>query len=76
MARLIALVILLIPGVLAAYGIKLLRDSFFGIVAPVFMNVMLQFLAGIVFIVIGIGFIGGFLYHRDQKRNKTVNRTN
>lgn len=28
MIRLIALILLLIPGVLAAYGIKLLRDSF------------------------------------------------
>ncbi|MFC0014764.1 MULTISPECIES: DUF2627 family protein [Allobacillus] len=71
MIRLIALIILLIPGILAAYGIKLLRDSFFGEVAPIFINVMIQFGAGILFIIIGIGFIGGFIYRRDQKKNKT-----
>ncbi|MBU6079602.1 DUF2627 family protein [Allobacillus halotolerans] len=71
MIRLIALILLLIPGVLAAYGIKLLRDSFFGEVAPLFINVMIQFSAGVLFIIIGIGFIGGFIYRRDQKKNKT-----
>lgn len=32
---------------------------------------MIQFSAGVLFIIIGIGFIGGFIYRRDQKKNKT-----
>ena len=31
MARLAALIVLLIPGILAAFGIKLIRDTFFGV---------------------------------------------
>ena len=31
MARLAALIVLLIPGILAAFGIKLMRDTFFGL---------------------------------------------
>ncbi|PKR78941.1 DUF2627 domain-containing protein [Halalkalibacillus sediminis] len=73
MARFIALLLLVLPGFLAAYGIKLIRDAFFGEVAPVFLNVLVQLFAGLAFIVIGIGFIAGFIYHRDQKRQRTKN---
>ncbi|GAA0458172.1 DUF2627 family protein [Alkalibacillus silvisoli] len=72
MIRLIALLIMVLPGVLAAYGIKLIRDSFFGEAAAIFFNnVLIQLFAGVIFIIIGIGFIGGFILHRDRKRNRT-----
>ncbi|SDN16712.1 DUF2627 family protein [Tenuibacillus multivorans] len=74
MLRLIAFLMLLLPGILAVYGIKLIRDSFFGLVNPVFINVIIQFLAGFIFTGMGIGFIGGFLLHRDRKKNKTKGR--
>ncbi|TFB23856.1 DUF2627 family protein [Filobacillus milosensis] len=74
MYRLIAFLVLLIPGILAVYGIKLMRDSFFGFVNPVFFNVIIQLFAGLIFVIIGIGFIGGFLLHRDRKKNKTKGR--
>ncbi|GEN45267.1 DUF2627 domain-containing protein [Alkalibacillus haloalkaliphilus] len=74
MMRLIALLIMVIPGVLAAYGIILIRDSFFGEAAAIFFNnVLIQLIAGIILIVVGIGFIGGFILHRDRKRNRTQN---
>ncbi|MFD1018659.1 DUF2627 family protein [Thalassobacillus hwangdonensis] len=69
--RLIALLILLIPGVIAVLGIKLIRDTLFGIFHPVFFHIGIQFVAGILFIIGGLAFIGGFIVHRDRKRNLT-----
>ncbi|RPF55679.1 DUF2627 domain-containing protein [Aquisalibacillus elongatus] len=74
MVRLIAFIILLIPGIVAVYGIKLIRDSFFGILDSIYPNVFLQLFFGFVFVVLGIGFIGGYLLHRDRKKNKTKGR--
>ncbi|SEP72372.1 DUF2627 domain-containing protein [Piscibacillus halophilus] len=69
--RIIAFLVLLIPGILSVYGIKLIRDSFFGIVESIFINVFVQLFAGILFVIVGIGFVGGYLLHRDRKKNKT-----
>lgn len=69
--RIVAFLILLLPGILGVYGIKLIRDSFFGIVESVFLNVFVQLFAGVLFVIIGIGFIGGFLLHRDRRKQKT-----
>jgi hypothetical protein len=74
MIRIIALVILLIPGFLAAYGIKLMRDMTFGILQPPFPFLWLQFLLGLLFFVGGLGFVAGFILHRDRKRNKVQTR--
>jgi hypothetical protein len=70
MIRIIALVILLIPGFLAAYGIKLMRDMTFGILQWPFPYLWLQFLIGLLFFIGGLGFVAGFILHRDRKRNK------
>ncbi len=70
--RIVALILLVIPGILATYGIKLVRDAaFFGMLNPIFFNLIIQLIVGILFIIIGLGFIGGFILHRDRKRNKT-----
>jgi hypothetical protein len=69
MTRIIALLILVIPGFLAALGIKLMRDMTFGILQAPFPNLWLQFLAGVVFFIGGLGFVAGFIFHRDRKRN-------
>jgi hypothetical protein len=74
MVRIIALVILLIPGFLAAYGIKLMRDMTFGILQPPFPSLWLQFLIGLLFCIGGLGFVAGFILHRDRKRNKVQSR--
>ncbi|MEN1970145.1 DUF2627 family protein [Lentibacillus sp. N15] len=66
--RIIAVLLLIIPGVVAAYGIKLMRDALFNELTNVFLHVGLQFFIGVIFFVIGIGFIGGFIVHRDRKR--------
>ncbi|KIL44324.1 DUF2627 domain-containing protein [Jeotgalibacillus soli] len=74
MTRMIALVIMLIPGIIAAYGIKLMRDMLFGIQTDWIPALWFQFVLGFFMFVIGIGFIAGFLLHRDRKRNKVQDR--
>jgi polyferredoxin len=74
MQRMIALIILLIPGILAVLGIKWMRDTFFGILHPLIPFLWLQFLLGLLLFLIGLGFIGGFILHRDRKRNKVQPR--
>lgn len=68
--RFIALMILLIPGFIAGYGIKLMRDTLFQVLNWPFGSLYFQFLAGIILFVAGIWFIGGFILHRDRKNNK------
>ncbi|AKM19615.1 DUF2627 domain-containing protein [Geobacillus sp. FSL K6-0789] len=74
MGRMIALFILVVPGLAAALGIKWMRDALFGIMQPPFAALWLQFLAGLVLFAAGLAFIGGFLLHRDRKRNKVQAR--
>lgn len=76
MKRIIALIILLVPGIFAALGIKLMRDMLFGIPQAPFSYdyLWLQFLIGLLFFVGGLGFVAGFIFHRDRKRNKVQER--
>lgn len=74
MARIIALIILLIPGVMAAYGIKLMRDMFFGLQVSWLPSLSFQFFLGLIMFLAGLSFIGGFLLHRDRKKNKVQQR--
>ena len=74
MIRILALILLLIPGFLAALGVKLMRDMVFGILQSPFPYLWLQFLIGLFMFFAGIWFIGGFILHRDRKRNKVQSR--
>ncbi|MGP4042300.1 DUF2627 domain-containing protein [Gracilibacillus sp. D59] len=67
--RIIALLILVLPAALATYGIKLMRDAFFGELTAIFMHVIIQFIVGLGLFVGGLYFIGGFILHRDRKRH-------
>jgi hypothetical protein len=74
MIRIIALVIMVIPGILAAYGIKLMRDMTFGILQPPIPSLWLQFLLGLFLFLGGLSFVAGFIFYRDRKRNKVQKR--
>lgn len=74
MARMAAFIVLLIPGLMAAAGIKLMRDTLFGVLLSPFPWIWLQFVVGIIFFLIGFGFFAGFLLHRDRKKGKVSNR--
>lgn len=69
MIRIIAITILFIPGVLAAFGIKLMRDALFLQIYPLLINAGLQFIVGLILFILGVGFIGGYVVHRDRKKN-------
>jgi hypothetical protein len=70
MIRIFALLIMVIPGVLAGYGIKLMRDMLFGILQSPFPSLWLQFTAGLLLFAGGLSFVAGFVFYRDRKRNK------
>ncbi|MEH7252183.1 DUF2627 domain-containing protein [Neobacillus niacini] len=74
MKRIFALLILVIPGILSGYGIKLMRDMTFGILQSPIPFLWLQFLIGLVLFIGGLGFVAGFIFHRDRKRNKVQTR--
>lgn len=74
MGRLLAFIVLFIPGVCAAIGIKLMRDMVFGILQYPFPSLILQFICGFLLFVFGLGFIAGFVLHRDRKRKKVQTR--
>lgn len=74
MQRFIALMILVIPAIIAGYGIKLMRDTVFQILHSPFPFLSLQFLIGLVLCILGIAFIAGFILHRDRKNNKVAPR--
>jgi len=69
MVRFIAAAILFIPGIIGAFGIKLMRDALFNEVYTILMNAGVQFVVGLIMFIFGLSFIGGFIYHRDKKRN-------
>lgn len=67
--RNVALIILTIPACVAALGIKLMRDTFFGI-SNLFPYLWLQFCTGLFLFVLGIAFITGFFFFREQKKRQ------
>lgn len=74
MGRMIALLVLLIPGGLGALGIKLMRDTVFGILIGPFQILWLQGLAGFICFAGGLYLLGGFILYRDRKRNQVSPR--
>lgn len=74
MPRLAAFIVLLIPGIFAAGGIKLMRDSLYGIVFFPFTVSWLQFLIGLIMFIAGLAFFAGFLLRRDQKSGRVQER--
>lgn len=70
MVRFIAVLLLFIPGIIGAYGIKLMRDALFADVYIFLVNETIQFIVGLILFILGFGFVGGFIFHRDKKRNK------
>jgi hypothetical protein len=74
MIRIIALLIMVIPGVIAAFGIKLMRDMLFGQTVEPFTSLPLQFFIGFILFASGLSFVAGFVLYRDRKRKKVQRR--
>ncbi|WP_334071666.1 DUF2627 domain-containing protein [Paenibacillus sp. A14] len=76
LSRFLAIVILVIPGVAAMTGFLKMKDALF-----IYMSQhgddsltqvsfdWLNFTVGLLLFVLGIGFLGGWIYFRDRKRN-------
>jgi hypothetical protein len=68
--RIIAWLILIVPGILAGIGIKWMRDSFFDQLAYYFPYLWMQLIAGVLAFGLGIYFIGGFIFFREKKKRR------
>ncbi|HLS10227.1 DUF2627 domain-containing protein [Lentibacillus sp.] len=71
MIRIVAVLLLFIPGLISAFGIKLMRDALFNDFYSIFFHISVQFIAGFMLFLGGLAFIGGFIVHRDRKNQKT-----
>lgn len=67
--RMIAVLLLVIPGGLGIWGWTILRDVFFQAFAGQGFA-WLSFLGGMTLLVTSLAFLGGFIYHHDQKRKR------
>lgn len=67
--RILAILILCIPGAVGVYGWTLMRNVFFDYMAGRGFD-WLSFLGGLILFLLGVAFVGGFILHRDAKRNK------
>ncbi|AWM17550.1 DUF2627 domain-containing protein [Bacillus inaquosorum] len=74
MSRLLALLILVLPGAISALGIKLMRDTLFGHTIKPFAALWLQGLSGFIFFAFGLYVLAGFILYRDRKRNQVSPR--
>ncbi len=72
-ARLIAVLLLVIPGIAATYGFLLMQEAFFAALGPDPLP-WLKFLAGVILFAAGVAFIGGWIFFRDRKRNYVASR--
>lgn len=75
MSRIIAVIIMFTPGIVGAFGIKLMRDALFAEVSPILFNEIVQFIIGFIMFAIGLAFVGGFIYHRDKKKQLVKERS-
>lgn len=74
-SRFIAILILVIPGLLAMKGFLMMKDDIFNYISmhgddsvtPVFA--WLHFSGGLVVFLAGMSFLGGWILTRDRKRN-------
>lgn len=75
--RFIAIIMLLVPGLMATYGFLAMKDALFAKLGaaggdPGFL--WGKFLLGLVLFAAGTGFIGGWIFFRDRKRNYVAPR--
>lgn len=74
-SRIIAILLLVIPGIAAAYGFLEIKNAIFQYVSDVGNDKVeaqfriWQFIKGLVLFLIGAGFIAGWTFYRDRKRN-------
>ena len=80
-ARLIAIIMLVIPGLMATYGFLLMKNAVFQYIADHGNDQLsnpsfgwLSMIGGLILFAIGVGFIGGWIFFRDRKRSYVAPR--
>jgi hypothetical protein len=71
--RLIAVLLLVIPGFMATYGFLIMKDAVFAAFGPDHLP-WGHFLIGFILFGLGVSFIGGWIFFRDRKRNYVAPR--
>lgn len=76
LVRLLAvLIVYIIPGAIAAYGFKTMRDTLYLYFDPTVHQFLSgKFIIGLLCFLTGVGFIAGFILHRDRKKNRVQPR--
>ncbi len=72
-SRFIAVLLLVVPGWAATYGFLEMKNSVFLSFGPASFP-WLKFIFGLFLFVIGVGFVGGWIFYRDRKRNYVAPR--
>lgn len=73
--RFIAILLLVIPGLMATYGFLAMKDAFFAqFDAETGHMLWGKFILGFILFLIGVSFIGGWTFFRDRKRNYVAPR--
>ena len=78
--RFVAIMLLVIPGVIATYGFLEMKDAVFDYVAAHGSGVAdvrfpwWRMIFGFILFGCGVGFIGGWIFFRDRKRNYVAPR--
>ncbi|MGE5702668.1 MAG: DUF2627 domain-containing protein [Clostridia bacterium] len=73
--KIVALLIMVIPAIIAGFGIKFMRDAFYEYFNPALSEAVGgKFLLGLVMFIVPVLFIGGFVLHHDRKRNRVQPR--
>lgn len=74
-SRFIAIMLLVIPGLMATYGFLAMKDAIFQQFAVEDGNVLWwKFVLGLILFIMGVAFIGGWTFFRDRKRNYVAPR--
>lgn len=79
-ARFIAVLLLVIPGLMATYGFLRMKDALYDYFVSYGDDVnqpsfaWLTFIVGLILFAIGVGFIGGWIFFRDRKHNYVAPR--
>nr|WP_027417329.1 DUF2627 domain-containing protein [Aneurinibacillus terranovensis] len=76
MARFLAVMIVyVIPGAIAVFGFKMMRDTVFLYFDPTIHHFMAgRFFAALAMFLFGLCFIAGYILHKDRKKNRVQSR--
>lgn len=79
-SRFIAILLLVIPGLIATYGFLEMKDAVYDYFSSLANEEIestfqwIKFILGLIFFMIGVGFVGGWIFFRDRKRNYVAPR--